>query len=312
MVKGNLTGVSEFTLQGFTDNPQLQAFLFVLLLLIYTVSLLGNLTIITLIRIEPRLHIPMCFFICNLSFVDITYSSVIAPKTMVNLLAEKKVISFAGCVTQFFLHSFSINAEVLLLAVMAYDRFISVCEPLRYAVLISRKLCVQLVSASYLCSCINAVAHTASLFSLSFCGSNVINHFFCDIPPLQKLSCSDTCFAHMVHVVFSAVAGLSTVLAILISYLYIIMSILRIRCARDRWKTFSTCASHLSSVTLFYGSLFFIYLRPMSSSSADQYKVVSVFYTLIVPMLNPLIYSLRNKEMKDALRRTIAKTIITK
>ncbi|NWJ03547.1 O1020 protein, partial [Crypturellus undulatus] len=310
MVEGNLTGVSEFILKGFTDSPQLEVLLFVLLLFIYVASLVGNLTIITLIRIEPRLHIPMYFFLCNLSFVDITYSSVIAPQTMVNLLAEKKVISFAGCVTQFFLHSFSINAEVLLLAVMAYDRFMSVCEPLRYVVLISRKLCIQLVSASYLCSCINAVAHTAALFSLSFCGPNVIEHFFCDILPLQKLSCSDTRFAHMVHVVFSAVAGLSTVLVILISYLYIIISILRIHCSRGRWKTFSTCASHLSAVTLFYGTLFFIYLRPTSSSSDNQYKVVSVFYTLIVPMVNPLIYSLRNKEIKDALSRTIANTII--
>uniref|UniRef100_A0A669QR80 Olfactory receptor n=2 Tax=Phasianus colchicus TaxID=9054 RepID=A0A669QR80_PHACC len=297
----NLTEVTEFVLRGFTDSPQVQALLFTLLLLIYTASLVGNLTIITLTRIDPRLQTPMYFFLCNLSFIDITYSSAIAPKTLTNLLAEKKVISLPGCAAQFFLHSFSINAEVMLLAVMAYDRFVSVCNPLRYALLMSRQQCSRLVSVSYLCGCISSAAHTASLFSLSFCRSRVIDHFFCDIPALQQLSCSDTRLAHRVHVAFAAAAGSGTVSAILVSYLCIIFAVLQIRTAQDRRKAFSTCASHLSTVIVFYGTLFFIYLRPVPSSSADQCKVAAVFYTLVIPAVNPLIYSLRNREMKDAL-----------
>jgi len=312
MLEGNLTTVTEFVLQGFTDSPQIQAFLFTLLLLIYTATLVGNITIITLTRVDSHLQTPMYFFLCNLSFIDITYSSAIAPKTLANLLAEKKVISFPGCAAQFFLHSFSINAEVVLLAVMAYDRFVSVCNPLRYAVLMSRQECALLVSVSYLCGCISSVAHTASLFSRSFCRSRVIDHFFCDIPPLQQLSCSDTRFAHGVHVAFAAATGSGTVSIILISYLFIIFAVLQIRAAQVRWKAFSTCASHLSAVTLFYGTLFFIYLRPVPSSSADQCKVVAVFYTLVIPAVNPLIYSLRNREVKDALRRVILKAFVSK
>lgn len=310
MLEGNLTEVTEFVLRGFTDSPELQAFLFTLLLLIYTASLVGNLTIITLTRVDSRLQTPMYFFLCNLALIDITYSSAIAPKTLTDLLAKKKVISLPGCAAQFFLHSFSINAEVVLLAVMAYDRFVSVCNPLRYALLMSRQQCCRLVCVSYLCGCINSVAHTASLFSLSFCRSRVIDHFFCDIPALQQLSCSDSRFAHGLHVALAAAAGSGTVGAVLISYLCIIFAVLQIRAAQDRWKAFSTCASHLSAVTLFYGTLFFIYLRP--SSSADQCKAAAVFYTLVIPAVNPLIYSLRNREVKDALMRVILKAFVNR
>ncbi|XP_067406677.1 olfactory receptor 5AP2-like [Emydura macquarii macquarii] len=310
MVHGNHTGVSMFILLGFTGSRQLQAVLFVMFLIIYTLSLAGNLCMITLIRIELRLHTPMYFFLSNLSFVDITYTSIIAPKALVNFLADSKVISFAGCATQFFFHSFSVNSEGLLLAVMAYDRFIAICKPLMYTLIMSRKVCIQLVAVSYFYAFLNAVVHTGSLFSLSFCGPNIIDHFFCDIPPLQKLSCSDTRTGDIVHFVFAAIAALSTILVILVSYVFIFVAILRIHSNEGRRKAFSTCASHLTAVSILYGALFFMYLRPISSNSSDCDKVVSVFYTLVIPMVNPLIYSLRNKEVKDALRRTIYQKII--
>ncbi|XP_065258968.1 olfactory receptor 5AP2-like isoform X1 [Emys orbicularis] len=305
MAHGNHTGVSMFILLGFKGSRSLQAVLFGMFLLIYSMSLAGNLSMISLIRIETRLHTPMYFFLSNLSLVDITYSSIIAPKALVNFLAESKVISFAGCATQFFFHSFSVNSEGLLLAVMAYDRFIAICKPLMYTLIMSRKVCVQLVVASYIYASINAIVHTGSLFSLSFCGPNIIDHFFCDIPPLQKLSCSDTRMGDTVHFLFAAVAALSTILVILISYVSIMVAILRIRSNEGRRKAFSTCTSHLMAVSILYGALFFMYLRPTSSNSSEYDKVVSMFYTLVIPMLNPLIYSLRNKEVKDALRKTI-------
>ncbi|CAM4581418.1 unnamed protein product [Caretta caretta] len=311
MAHGNHTGVSVFILLGFKGSRSVQAVLFGMFLLIYTMSLAGNLSMISLIRIETRLHTPMYFFLSNLSLVDITYSSIIAPKALVNFLAESKVISFAGCATQFFFHSLSVNSEALLLAVMAYDRFIAICEPLMYTLIMSRKVCVQLVAASYFYASINATVHTGSLFSLSFCGPNIIDHFFCDPPPpLQKLSCSDTRMGETVHFLFAAVAALSTILVILVSYVSIMVAILRIRSNEGRHKAFSTCASHLTAVSILYGALFFMYLRPTSSNSSEYDKVVSMFYTLVIPMLNPLIYSLRNKEVKDALRKTICQKII--
>nr|XP_032653006.1 olfactory receptor 1020-like [Chelonoidis abingdonii] len=310
MAHGNHTGVSMFILLGFKGSRSLQAVLFGMFLLIYTVSLAGNLSMISLIRIETRLHTPMYFFLSNLSLVDITYSSIIAPKALVNILAERRVISFSGCVTQFFFHAFSVNSEALLLAVMVYDRFIAICKPLMYTLIMSKKVCVQLVAASYFSASVNAIVHTGSLFSLSFCGPNLIDHFFCDIPPLQKLSCSDTRMDDTVHVLFASIAGLSTIPVILVSYISIMVTILRIRSNQGRRKAFSTCASHLTTVSILYGALSFMYLRPTSSNSVEYDKVVSVFYTLVIPMLNPVIYSLRNKEVKDALRKTIYQKII--
>nr|XP_006111887.1 olfactory receptor 1020-like [Pelodiscus sinensis] len=310
MAQGNDSGASVFILLGFPGSRSLQAVLFGMFLLIYTMSLVGNLSMITLIRIETRLHTPMYFFLSNLSLVDITYSSTIAPKTLVNFLVEYKVISFAGCATQFFFHSFCAYSEVSLLAVMAYDRFVAICKPLLYTLIMSPKVCVRLVAASYLYASINTVVHTSTLFNMSFCGPNIINHFFCDIAPLQKLSCSDTLRGDIVHCVFTALAGMSTSLVILVSYISIMLAILHIRSNEGRRKAFSTCASHLTSVSILYGALFFIYFRPTSGNPSDYDKVVSVFYTLVIPLLNPLIYSLRNKEVKDALRRTIYQKII--
>ncbi|XP_030418597.1 olfactory receptor 1019-like [Gopherus evgoodei] len=310
MAHDNHTGVSVFILLGFKGSRSLQAVLFVIFLLLYSMNLAGNLSMISLIRTETRLHTPMYFFLSNLSLIDITYSSIIAPKALVNFLTERKVISFAGCVTQFFFHAFSANSEALLLAVMAYDRFIAICKPLMYMLIMSKKVCIQLVAASYFSASVYAIVHTGSLFSLSFCGPNLIDHFFCDIPPLQKLSCSDTRMGETVHFLFTSIAALSTIPVILVSYVSIMVTILRIRSNQGRRKAFSTCASHLTTVSIMYGALSFMYLRPTSSNSVEYDKVVSVFYTLVIPMLNPLIYSLRNKEVKDALRKTIYQKII--
>ncbi|XP_025042478.2 olfactory receptor 5AP2-like [Pelodiscus sinensis] len=312
MAQGNQTGVSVFILLGFPGSQSLQAVLFGMFLLIYTMNLAGNLSMITLIRIEMRLHTPMYFFLSNLSLVDVTYSSTIVPNALVNFLAERKAISFAGCATQFFFHSFSVNAEGLLLAAMAYDRFIAICKPLLYTLIMSPKVCVQLVAASYFYACVSALVHTGSLFSLSFCGPNIIDHFFCDIPPLQKLSCSDTRMDDIVHFVFVAIPALITIVVVVASYVFIILAILRIRSSEGRRKAFSTCTSHLTTVSILFGTLLFMYLRPIAIDSAFYDKVLSVFYTLVIPTLNPLIYSLRNKEVKDAFRRLIHQKIISR
>uniref|UniRef100_F7FYV0 Olfactory receptor n=2 Tax=Ornithorhynchus anatinus TaxID=9258 RepID=F7FYV0_ORNAN len=267
--------------------------------------MVGNLSIVLLIKMSSQLHTPMYFFLSNLSLLDVSYSSIIAPKMMVNYLLAKNAISFAEYVTQFFLFSLAASAELYLLAVIAYDRFVAICKPLHYTFLMSKKSCILLVADSYLCASVNAIAHTSALFSLSFCGSNVINHFFCDIPPLHTISSSATHVAASVHFIFASIIIISTILAILLSYAFITAAILRIRSAEGRCKTFSTCASHLTAVSILYGTLIFMYLGPVSSLSAYQIKVMSMLYSLVIPMLNPLIYSLRNKEVKEALKKTL-------
>ncbi|XP_025048078.1 olfactory receptor 1009-like [Alligator sinensis] len=299
-----------FILRGIIDNPKLQVIIFMLFFFIYLCTLIGNLGMIALIKVNPQLHTSMYFFLSNLSLLDVIYSTVIAPKALVISLGENKNISFTGCMVQFFFLSLCANTELCLLAAMAYDRFIAICNSLLYHLIMSKKVCIQLIVISYICAFVNAITHTSSLFSLSFCHSNVLDHFFCDIPPLQKISCSDIRLDELVHFIFAALATLTTIMIILISYLYIIFAILRIKSAEGKCKAFNTCASHLTAVAILYGTLFFMYLRPSSSDLADQDKVVSVFYTMVIPMLNPLIYSLRNKEVKNALWRTISQKVI--
>ncbi|XP_065436535.1 olfactory receptor 5J3-like [Chrysemys picta bellii] len=310
MAPGNCTTVTGFIFRGITDNPKLQNILFVFFFAIYFCTLAGNVGMIVLIRVDSQLHSPMYFFLSNLSLLDVIYSSVIAPKAMVISLVTSKDISFPGCVVQFFLFSFCANNELCLLAVIAYNRFVAICNPLLYSVIMSKRVCFQLVAGSYLCACINAIVHTCTVFSLSFGHTNVLNHFFCDIRPLQEISCSDFRINKRVHFIFAAIETIGTILIILISYTYIIFAILRIHSTAGRHKAFSTRASHLTVVSILYGTLIFTYLRPSSGSSVEWEKMVSVFYTLVIPLLNPLIYSLRNKEVKDALRRTIHQKII--
>ncbi|XP_001514507.2 olfactory receptor 502-like [Ornithorhynchus anatinus] len=303
MAAGNGTMVTEFILFGFTDDQNLQTTLFVLFLVIYTITLMGNLGIIMLIRASPQLHTPMYYFLSHLSLSDMCYSSTVTPKMLENLRQGKRTISFGGCALQFAVAAIFGTNECFLLAVMAFDRYSAICRPLLYPLIMSNKVRVQLVLASYIGSCVNAVIFGSSVFSLSFCGPNEINHFCCDFPPLMELACSDTRVAQILNSITSILIILVTILIIAISYLCILSAILRIPSTEGKHKAFSTCASHLTAVTLFYGTLTFIYTQPNSRFSMDQKKVVSVFYMVVIPMLNPLIYSLRNKDVKEALRR---------
>ncbi|XP_044871142.1 olfactory receptor-like protein OLF1 [Mauremys mutica] len=309
MEMGNHSEVTEFILSGLTDRPELQIPLFVVFLLIYGITLVGNGGMILLITTDPRLHTPMYFFLRNLSFCDLCYSSTISPKLLLNFLAERKSISYTACAVQVSLSIAFGDAESLLLAVMAYDRYVAICNPLLYTVTMSRQLCKRLVTLVYAVGFVDSMIYTCFTFQLSFCSSNIINHFFCDIPPLLALSCSDTRINEIVMYVFMSCITVSSLVTVLLSYVYIISTILQIRSAEGRRKAFSTCSFHLTAVALYFGTLLFMYLRPPSSYSMDIDKVASVFYTVVIPMLNPLIYSLRNTEVKDALRRAINKLL---
>ncbi|XP_008174421.2 olfactory receptor-like protein OLF1 [Chrysemys picta bellii] len=309
MEKGNHSEVTEFILSGLTDHPELQVPLFGVFLLIYGITLVGNGGMILLITIDPRLHTPMYFFLSNLSFCDLCFSSIISPKMLLNFLVERKSISYTACAVQMNLSVVFTDVECLLLAVMAYDRYVAICNPLLYTVTMSRQLCNQLVALVYAGGLVDSMINTFFIFRLSFCNSNIINHFFCDIPPLLALSCSDTRNNEIVVFAFTSCITVSSFVTVLLSYVYITSTILQIRSAEGRRKAFSTCSFHLTAVALYFGTLLFMYLRPTSSYSMDTDKVASVFYTLVIPMLNPLIYSLRNTEVKDALRKAMNKLL---
>ncbi|KFO21764.1 olfactory receptor 1052 [Fukomys damarensis] len=302
MAAGNFTPVTEFIFLGLTDQEELKVVLFVPFLGIYIITLVGNVSMILLIQISPKLSTPMYFFLSCLSFVDACYSSVIAPKLLITLLVVRETISFSGCIIQHLFFGVFITTEGFLLSVMAYDRYVAIANPLLYNMAMSRRKCVALAVGSYTGGLINSLTHTVSLGRLSFCGPNVVGHFFRDIPPLLKLSCSDTSLNEFLLLLFSGVIAMATFLIVIISYIFIAFAILRICSASGRRKAFSTCTSHLTAVTIFYGTLSFNYIQPSSRYSVQQEKVVSVFYTLVIPMLNPLIYSLRNKEVKDAVK----------
>ncbi|PKU28653.1 hypothetical protein llap_21044 [Limosa lapponica baueri] len=306
MVEANCTVAFEFVLLGFTSREDLQVMCFVLFLAVYVVTLIGNLGVIILIRIDSCLHTPMYFFLSHLSLLDVCYSSTIIPQTLLNFIVEKKVISFVRCAIQLFSFATCATTECYVLAAMAYDRYVAICNPLLYSVVMSQRLCVGMLAGAYLAGVISSTIHTVSIFSLPFCRSKRINHFFCDGPPLLALSCSDT---HVNEVMLSAVVAfnvLSTTVFILMSYLLVLSTVLRLRSVASRHKAFSTCASHLVSIVLYYGSSLFVYLHPSSlggRQSLEHNKVGSVLYSVAVPMLNPLIYSLRNTDMKNAMRK---------
>ena len=295
--------LQEFVLDGFGGGPQTQALLFALFLALYVVAVLGNLAMMVVITLDARLHSPMYFFLKNLSLVDLCYSSVIAPKALATFLSSSKLITFTGCATQFFFFSMMGTTETLLLAVMAYDRFVAICSPLRYPITMHPLVCARLVLGSYCGGCLNSILQASFTFSLPFCSSNHVDHFFCDVPPLLKLACADTTINELVMFGLCGFFIVGTTLVVLVSYGYITVTILRMRSGGGRHKLFSTCGSHMTAVSLFYGTLFVMYAQPGAVASMEQGKVVSVFYTLVIPMLNPLIYSLRNKDVKDALRR---------
>ncbi|KAM9034501.1 olfactory receptor 146-like [Sarcophilus harrisii] len=312
MEKGNYSLVTEFILKGLTDQPELQLPLLFLFLGIYVVTTVGNLGMIILIRLSSHLHTPMYYFLCCLSFIDLCQSNVIIPKMLVNFVSEKNTISYPACMTQFCFFAFFAISECFMLAVMAYDRYVAICYPLRYSLMMSYQMCSWLVSWVYALALVEATVDTGCLFRVFLCKENAINNYFCDILSILKLSCSSIYINEVVILFFSIFNIISPTLIIISSYAFIIASILKIPSTEGRSKAFSTCSSHIAAVGVFFGSAAFMYLQPASVSSMDQGKVSSVFYTIIVPMVNPLIYSLRNKDVKIALKKVIKKNIFLK
>ncbi|KAM5185237.1 olfactory receptor 8G50-like [Callospermophilus lateralis] len=306
MAEGNHSTVTEFILAGLTDKPELQLPLFLLFLGIYVFTVVGNLGMITLIVLSSYLHTPMYYLLSSLSFIDLCQSTVITPKMLVNFVTEKNTISYAECMTQLYFFAALAIAECHMLAAMAYDRYVAICNPLLYNVTMSNQVCSWMVFEVYTMGLIGATVHIACIHSMLFCEA-MINHYACDLYPLLELSCSSTFINEIVGLCISAFNIFFPTLIILSSYIFIIASILRIRSTEGRAKTFSTCSSHISAVALFFGSGAFTYLQPSSVSSMDQGKVSSVFYTTVVPMLNPVIYSLRNKDVKVALSKFLGK-----
>ncbi|XP_007519598.1 olfactory receptor 8J3-like [Erinaceus europaeus] len=306
MAHGNVTGVTEFILIGVTDRPDLQIPLFFVFLFIYGLTIAGNMGIIILTTVDSRLQTPMYFFLRHLAIINFGNSTVIAPKMLTNFLVKKKTTSYYECATQLGGFLVFIIAEIFMLAVMAYDRYVAICNPLLYMVVVSRRICYLLVSLTYIYSFSTSLVVSSCVFSMVFCSSNVINHFYCDNVPLLALSCTNTYIPETVVFIFSATNLFFSMTIVITSYFNIVWSILKMRSAEGRRKAFSTCASHILAVTVFYGTLLFMYLQPQNNHSLDTDKMASVFYTLVIPMLNPLIYSLRNKDVKDALRKFLS------
>ncbi|XP_032631466.1 olfactory receptor OR9H1-like [Chelonoidis abingdonii] len=306
----NHTALTEFIQLGFGSGLGLKVGHFVVFLAIYMTTVLANTIMVFLIGTSSCVHTPMYFFLMNLSLLDLCYSSSIALKTMASFLAGSKTISFIGGATQFFFFDLFAATEAFMLAAMAYDRYTAICNPILYPIAMSKQVCVQLLVGSYVCSGVNSMVQTVYTFTLCFCGSNEIDHFFCDFTPLISLSCTNTDINELEMFTLSGLLIMSTFMVILVSYAYIISAIFRIRSAEGRHRAFSTCTSHMMSVTLFCGTLTFMYAQPSSLSAPAQSKMVSVFYTLVISMLNPLIYSLRNKDVKKAFRRTISSVFL--
>nr|XP_003422114.1 olfactory receptor 143-like [Loxodonta africana] len=305
MAMKNDSSVIEFILMGLTDQPKLQLPLLFLLLVNYVVTVVGNLTLINLICLNSHLHTPMYFFLFNLSFIDLCYSFVFTPKMLMSFISERNIISFAGCMTQLFFFCFFVNSECYVLTAMAYDRYAAICKPLLYTAPMFPKVCSLLMFGSYILGCAGAMVHTGCMIKLIFYDSNIINHYMCDIFPLLQLSCSST-YANelLVSIIVGTVISASS-LIIFLSYALILFTTLHISPSKGWCKAFSTCGSHIITVGLFYGFGMLTYVKPSSAGFVEQGKFFSVFYTNVVPMLNPLIYSLRNKDVTLALKKTV-------
>ncbi|XP_004777722.1 olfactory receptor 5B17-like [Mustela putorius furo] len=304
----NNTEVKEFILLGLTNAPELQGPLFLMFTLIYLVTLIGNLGMIMLILLDSRLHIPMYFFLSNLSLVDFCYSSTVTPKVMAGLLIGDKVISYNACAVQMFFFVFFATVENYLLAAMAFDRYAAVCKPLHYTTTMTTGVCTRLAIGSYVFAFLTAAIDIRDTFSLSFCMSNVVHHFFCDIPAVMTLTCSDKDINELILMLISSFNIFFALLIILTSYMFIFITVLKIQSGEGYQKALSTCAFHLIAVSLFYGTVIVMYLQPSSHHSMDTDKMASVFYTMVIPMLNPIVYSLRNKEVKNAIKKSFEKT----
>ncbi|XP_030049737.1 olfactory receptor 1361-like [Microcaecilia unicolor] len=303
----NQTAVLEFLLLGLTELVELRSLLFVVFLLMYMMNLLGNGTMILLIAGNSQLHTPMYFFLCNLSFMDLCFTSVTVPKLLSNLIYDSKTISASECITQLYFFMVFGGTECVFLSIMAYDRYVAICNPLQYIKIMSKKVCLNMSVASWIISILHSLLHTLLVYRLSFCKSNEIQHFFCDLTPLLQLSCTDTSINELMIFTEASFLAMLPFFIILISYIRIITTILKIKSTSGRWKTFSTCSSHLTVVILFYGTIIFMYFRPSSSYSLAKDKISSVVYNVLSPMLNPFIYSLRNRDVKMALKRVLQK-----
>ncbi|XP_052496716.1 olfactory receptor 6C4-like [Budorcas taxicolor] len=306
---GNQTSVIEFILLGLTRDGKLQAVLFPFLLLTYVLSIMGNLTIIILSLLDHRLHTPMYFFLRNFSVLEVSFTSVFVPKMLVSIGTGDKTISFAGCFTQYFFAILLGATEFYLLAAMSFDRYVAICKPLHYTTLMSRRLCIQLVLCSWFSGFLVVIVPHVMTLQLPFCASNIINHYCCDYTVLLHLSCSDTRFIEVIEFFLAAVTLIFTLMLVILSYTYIIRTILRIPSAQQRKKAFSTCSSHLIVVSLSYGSCIFMYINPSVEDATTFNKGVAVLNTSVVPLLNPFIYTLRNKQVKIAFRHLVSKII---
>ncbi|XP_012656935.1 olfactory receptor 5AC2 [Otolemur garnettii] len=307
MSEENKTLVTEFVLTGLTDRPWLQVLLFIVFTVVYLITVVGNLGLMALIWKDPHLRTPMYLFLGGLAFADVCTSTSVTPRMLVNFLDKTAMISLAECITQFYFFASSATAECFLLVVMAYDRYVAICNPLLYPVVMSSQLCSQLISMSYAIGFLHPLVHVSFLIRLTFCRSNIIHYFYCEILQLFKISCNDSSINALLIFIFAAVIQISTLMTIIISYSRVLFDILKKKSEKGRSKALSTCSAHLLSVSLYYGTLIFMYVRPMSGLAEDQDKMYSLFYTIIIPLLNPFIYSLRNKEVMQALRRVTKK-----
>ncbi|KAM9220103.1 olfactory receptor 10A2 [Dugong dugon] len=310
MTGGNGTRVSDFILMSFSSlSTEIQSLLFMTFLVIYLITLMGNSLIILVTLTDPMLHSPMYFFLRNLSFLEIVFNLVIVPKMLGTLLARDTIISFLGCATQMYFFFFFGVDECALLATMAYDRYLAICNPLHYPIIMNQRTCAKLAAASWFPGFPVGIVQTMWLFSFPFCGPNKVNHFFCDSPPVLRLVCANTAMFEIYAIIGTILFVMIPCMLILCSYTRIAAAILKIPSAKGKQKAFSTCSSHLLVVSLFYVSLSLTYFRPKSNNSPESKKLLSLSYTVVTPMLNPIIYSLRNKEVKNALSRTFHKAI---
>ncbi|XP_044127318.1 olfactory receptor 1020-like [Bufo gargarizans] len=302
---GNQTLVRSFILLQLSDIFELQIVFFLMFSMMYLITLSGNVLLITVVTLNRRLQTPMYFFLSNLSMIDMCFSSAVVPKILLNTISKDRSISFVGCATQIYFHLALGGSECLLLAVMAYDRYTAICKPLHYRAIMDWRLCIGLVTGCWVISFINSFILTFLTFQLPFCKSNLISHFFCEMPPLLRLSCQDIRLNELAEYISGAIVVLGSFLLILLSYLCIFITVLKIRTNKQLQKVFSTCGSHILVVSLYFGTIMFMHLHPRSASSAEQDRVVTILYTVVTPMLNPIIYSIRNKDIKEAIRKAM-------
>ncbi|KAM9674077.1 olfactory receptor 6C4 [Trichechus inunguis] len=305
----NQTTFTEFILLGLTNQPELQVVVFIFLFLTYMLSVIGNLTIITLTLLDTHLQTPMYFFLRNFSFLEISFTSIFIPRFLTSMTTGNKVISFAGCLTQYFFAIFLGATEFYLLASMSYDRYVAICKPLHYLTIMSSRVCIQLVFYSWLGGFLAILPPIILMSQVDFCVSNVLNHYYCDYGPLRELACSDTSFLELMVILLAVVTLVVTLVLVTLSYTYIIRTILRIPSAQQRTKAFSTCSSHMIVISLSYGSCMFMYINPTAKEVGAFNKGIAVLITSVTPLLNPFIYTLRNQQVKQAFKDTVKKIV---